>query len=347
MEVTCISSDPNVASVSGTTVTIVSAGTATITASQTGDGNYNAAPGVTQDIIVNKALLTVTALSPDQPINEGFPLPEFAFSYNGFVNGDDVNSVFGSGPGSSTSPLYDGSAGRYNIIFSSTDANYDIQQVQNFDPGHLYVNPYGPGTGKVHPSIDCIKYLGELSEYAYVARFYYHNPNETTVFIPKGINNNVSTAGNFDASALPVWFYPGTSGRFDVFFDGTKLKWFLTSYKTELNAAVSSDASSGSERCSTAKSLTINTSEGEVIEQPAGLVAYPNPVLDKVYISLNNEPVSNDVSIYDIYGRCYIIKASWSHSNGMEVDLSGMSSGLYFIKINTGESFKILRITKQ
>ncbi|MEY2881947.1 MAG: endoglucanase-related protein glucosyl hydrolase family 9 protein [Verrucomicrobiota bacterium] len=54
------SSNPAVATVSGSTVTLVGAGTTTITASQTGNSNYNAAPDVPQTLTVNKAAQTIT-----------------------------------------------------------------------------------------------------------------------------------------------------------------------------------------------------------------------------------------------------------------------------------------------
>jgi gliding motility-associated-like protein len=57
------SSDSNVASIIGNTVTIVGAGTATITVSQAGDANYD--PGsVSTTITVNKAVATLSAMPP-------------------------------------------------------------------------------------------------------------------------------------------------------------------------------------------------------------------------------------------------------------------------------------------
>ena len=54
LQVTYTSSDPSVASVSGSTVTVHAAGTATITASQGGDpGSYAAAPDVSRDLVVS------------------------------------------------------------------------------------------------------------------------------------------------------------------------------------------------------------------------------------------------------------------------------------------------------
>ncbi|WKZ60950.1 MAG: MBG domain-containing protein [Cyclobacteriaceae bacterium] len=58
------SSDPSVATISGNTVTIVGAGTTTITASQVGNDTYNAAPVVNQNLLVNKATPVITWNAP-------------------------------------------------------------------------------------------------------------------------------------------------------------------------------------------------------------------------------------------------------------------------------------------
>jgi surface protein len=60
LAVSYISSDVNVATVSGSTVTIVGAGSAVITASQAGNVNYNAATPVKQTLVVNKADQAIT-----------------------------------------------------------------------------------------------------------------------------------------------------------------------------------------------------------------------------------------------------------------------------------------------
>ncbi len=60
LTVTYNSSNPAVATVVGNTIHIVGAGTTTITASQSGDSNYNAAPSVPQLLTVNKANQTIT-----------------------------------------------------------------------------------------------------------------------------------------------------------------------------------------------------------------------------------------------------------------------------------------------
>ncbi len=60
LAVNYISSNTAVATVFGSTVTIVGAGSTTITASQPGDGSYNVAPDVPQTLTVNKADQAIT-----------------------------------------------------------------------------------------------------------------------------------------------------------------------------------------------------------------------------------------------------------------------------------------------
>lgn len=63
LPVSYTSSDPRVATISGNKVTIVGAGSLTITASQAGNGTYNAAANVIAYLNVNKASQTISGLS--------------------------------------------------------------------------------------------------------------------------------------------------------------------------------------------------------------------------------------------------------------------------------------------
>lgn len=60
LDVSFASTDASVVSIDGTEVTIIGAGTASITASQAGNENYNAAGDVVQEIIINKAVQTLS-----------------------------------------------------------------------------------------------------------------------------------------------------------------------------------------------------------------------------------------------------------------------------------------------
>jgi hypothetical protein len=76
LPITYSSSDPLVATISGSTVTIVGAGTTTITASQAGDADHVAAADIQQTLIVNKADQAITfAALPSRTLGDpGFTL---------------------------------------------------------------------------------------------------------------------------------------------------------------------------------------------------------------------------------------------------------------------------------
>jgi len=73
------SSNPLVATVSGNTVTIVGAGSTTITASQVGNANYNAAADIPQTLTVDKATQSITFASLDPKTTAS---PDFALVAN-------------------------------------------------------------------------------------------------------------------------------------------------------------------------------------------------------------------------------------------------------------------------
>jgi Bacterial Ig-like domain (group 3)/Galactose oxidase, central domain len=65
--VTFASTTPSVCTVSGSTATIVSAGTCSLTADQAGNGNYEAAPQVGANVVINKATPTATLAVSNSP----------------------------------------------------------------------------------------------------------------------------------------------------------------------------------------------------------------------------------------------------------------------------------------
>ncbi|MEW7280956.1 MBG domain-containing protein [Aquimarina sp. 2201CG1-2-11] len=100
LAVSFTSSNTAVATVSGNTVTIIGAGTTTITASQVGDANYNAATTVPQVLVVNKKDLEVTPVVTS--IEYGLLLDQSGtvpLNVTGFVNGDDSSTLTPTGGG--------------------------------------------------------------------------------------------------------------------------------------------------------------------------------------------------------------------------------------------------------
>jgi VCBS repeat-containing protein len=122
LTVTYISSDPTVASVVGAQVTIHEARSTTITASQVGNGNYNAATPVPQTLTVSPKPITVDA-NGGQNKEYGAAEP-VAFAYTisagGLVLGDALTGALARDPGENV--------GLYNILQGNLTAgpNYDL-----------------------------------------------------------------------------------------------------------------------------------------------------------------------------------------------------------------------------
>ena len=118
--------NPAIASINGSTVTILKAGSTTITAHQAASGNYEEASATTE-LGVNKALLTVTADNASRSYGE--ENPALTFSYSGFVNGEN-ESVLTSLPTVTCEATAESPAGSYDIVVSGGAAeNYTLRYV--------------------------------------------------------------------------------------------------------------------------------------------------------------------------------------------------------------------------
>jgi hypothetical protein len=273
-------------------------------------------------------------------IKKGDPLPGFTAEYSGFVNGENSSVV--TSLNFSLSPVYSGAAGMYQIIPSASATNYSFIPVN----GTLYVNPYGPGTKNVKTSLVCVEQIQpDPNGFKFIANFRYENPNSTAVFVPKGPDNLLTGLGLFENMQQPELFLPGV-GTWQARFDGKKLTWSVTTYNGSHKTSVASNASSTSNKCSkSTESLAQNELSSIPFEE---MVAYPNPTSDKVYIVMGDRVVSErDVIIYDISGRIVIAEVNSLGSGLMVVDLSGLASGVYFIKLISGTEQKQFRIIRR
>jgi hypothetical protein len=102
-------------SISGNTLTVTGAGTILIAASQSGNGNYLAAPQVTQSVIVNKATPTITWATPA------------AITYGTALSGAQLNATSGGIAGSfayapPSGTVLSGGTHTLSVTFTPTDS---------------------------------------------------------------------------------------------------------------------------------------------------------------------------------------------------------------------------------
>jgi carboxypeptidase T len=93
--------------------------------------------------------------------------------------------------------------------------------------------------------------------------------------------------------------------------------------------------------------LTISTVETTVLSDSDSsannFVIYPNPVNDKIYIMT---PLSRfNAALYTLQGR--LLLTSEGLSGASEIDVSGFSGGMYFLKLTSEEKTQIIKILKE
>ena len=116
LPITYAVSPPANAQVLGSSLSILAAGTFTITASQAGNSTYGAATPITQTISVNLAPLTVAASNLTRI--QGIANPPLTYTISGFVNGDTQSSAVSGSPVLATTAAIDSPIADYPITIT-------------------------------------------------------------------------------------------------------------------------------------------------------------------------------------------------------------------------------------
>jgi len=120
------SSDETVVTISGSTVSIIGAGSTMITASQVGDANFNAASDVVQNLIINKASQVITIISIGDKLITDADFDVIASTTSGLSLDYSV-----SGPASisGNTITLDGTSGTVLVMVDQVgNANYNLAQ---------------------------------------------------------------------------------------------------------------------------------------------------------------------------------------------------------------------------
>ncbi|MEE1943784.1 MBG domain-containing protein [Pedobacter sp. KR3-3] len=126
--ITYTSSNTTVATIQNNVVTLVGAGTTTITASQLGNANYNGATSVTQILTIDKALAVLSLNGLTQVYDGSAKTPAVNVSPNG------IAGISLSYDGQPTAPK---NVGTYAVVATLNNANYTAVDAT----GNLTINP--------------------------------------------------------------------------------------------------------------------------------------------------------------------------------------------------------------
>jgi hypothetical protein len=140
-------------SVSGSTLTVTGEGTCVVAANQAGNTDYSAAATVSHSIVVNAAVLMVTANNASRVY--GAANPTFTASFSGFVNGD-TSSVLSGAPSLTTT-----------ATATSTPGSYTITAAAGTLAARNYTFSFANGTLTVNAATQTISFTAPVSPVAY------------------------------------------------------------------------------------------------------------------------------------------------------------------------------------
>ncbi|MCO4292177.1 S8 family serine peptidase [Solitalea sp. MAHUQ-68] len=298
-------------------------------------------------LTINKAPLNIIA--DNKVINQGDPLPKFTAQFITLKAGETPTLTF------TLSPYYKGKVGQYSIIPSAcsfpTSSNYTI----TYTNGTLYVNPDCRYAKKLRIYLDCVEEVSGTANYKYVAHFKCENPNSSSVYIEKGIDNQIMTSGQFDDSLLPQFFASGIT-TFDILFDGKTLYWQINTIESNKKTAIAGTASSSSARCHKTQDYA-SSQQGNVnswgssngTDLKMSLSVYPNPAKTLVTIKWENDVLNTKTCLmYDMYGQLYPVKITQKiNDSSFEIDMTGLREGLYYLRVTGNSGYKFGRIIKE
>ncbi|HRH63851.1 MAG TPA: T9SS type A sorting domain-containing protein, partial [Bacteroidia bacterium] len=214
--------------------------------------------------------------------------------------------------------------------------------------GTLNVTTSSATIKQIEVELECVDTLiNDISGFAYSARFEYENDNCYSVSIPVGTDNNLT--GNYSGS-LPTTFYPGEK-HFTIYFDGNPLTWTLKSYSGTIKKTSTATASKYSKTCHCSSSrLAQLQAELELTEENISkLKLYPNPASSNIHLTTEGLfESSTKITVYDLLGKIYPLKtSSLNASQQLELDVTSLKQGVYFIKVENLDESSVIRFVKQ
>ncbi len=322
------SSNPNVATISGNTLTIVGAGTSIITASQSGNGNFDGATPVEQTLTVNKATQSISfAALPNWGITQG-SLTLSATTTSGLA-----------------------------VTYASSNPGVAIVSgniVTPVSPGTTTITATQAGNANFNAATDVQRVLTIVDDTPKRVIRVTGNLSFGDVVLPETasrsvvVENRGDNALSISAIRLPEGFTadrntgtiaPGASLSVAITFAPTQAR----EYSGRLE--ITSNATSGDGFLNVSgKGVTITGVEETAVRNP--LVAYPNPGTG-IYVLEVRGIQSNDLWVTDTTGKTVLQSSLLPLGNDRyQVDIREVRQGLYFLRLTTDGQVRMVRVIK-
>ena len=153
------------------------------------------------------------------------------------------------------------------------------------------------------------------------------------------------STGTYTLEALPYSSNKGkgTAGK-------SKIVTFhvVNSNSTSSKIAINTGSVSEDQQTGSGKGLsgeTVLSYEEESILNPFTVEAYPNPTHGILKLDISSEYTSLNFEVYDLMG--HRIQSLASTDKSLQLDLSALKTGMYLIKVFSGEEVKVLQVFKQ
>jgi hypothetical protein len=133
----------------------------------------------------------------------------------------------------------------------------------------------------------------------------------------------------------------GDSGRYTV---------VVTANETNLNAVRTDTIFLSSDSLSTIYAISISQEVHASIadiKQNGEITLFPNPVREKLHISTSCGNGLSNISIYSIAGQLVYHSLLTNGNDEIEIDVAGLASGVYFVKLHSQRNVISNRFIKQ
>jgi hypothetical protein len=291
---------------------------------------------------ISPAPLTITA--DLKYINQGSLLPQFTSTLTGLISGEQITGIQYSASTVNTSI-----AGVFDNMPSLQTSAYPNYS-KTFIKGKLYINPHGSEAKKIKIKMECVEQVdNHPSGFNYIAHFSYDNKNKTTYYVPIGEDNQILSAGFYMGKQPEVFLRDEHS--FTIPFDGNKLSWTLTSNDKTKKTKEATEGKSSSNKCNSSyksNAVVETTIVATGVESINKSRIYPNPVQGKFTLT-SAEPITSEkeLTVGDVGGRLMKINGLRRVSaNVIEIDVSGLQKGVYFLRVQSKDGYETFRFIK-